>query len=88
MYYPAVFRGGQCRFPHGKRGLKYAGSVHFRLGLVSLPPREAWIEIMLHPEESGQPGGRFPHGKRGLKYAGPGFRRRKSTVASPTGSVD
>ena len=34
-----------CRFPRGKRGLKWLVSVVAVSVLWSLPPREAWIEI-------------------------------------------
>ena len=34
---------------------------------TSLPPREAWIEILSSSSESPIRSGRFPRGKRGLK---------------------
>ena len=34
-----------CRFPRGKRGLKYIISAPFLGAILSLPSREAWIEI-------------------------------------------
>ena len=35
---------------------------------MSLPPREAWIEIVRIADDGGVYGGRFPRGKRGLKF--------------------
>ena len=37
----------QRRFPRGKRGLKLNRSNGYEKEIVSLPPREAWIEINL-----------------------------------------
>ena len=34
------------RFPHGKRGLKYDFPAFELVLKLSLPPREAWIEII------------------------------------------
>ena len=41
-YYPVPQMG---RFPRGKRGLKYVLQSLFHILELSLPPREAWIEI-------------------------------------------
>ena len=35
------------RFPHGKRGLKFGITAAIGPLLMSLPPREAWIEILI-----------------------------------------
>ena len=56
------------RFPHGKRGLKYVRPAQAVPARVSLPPREAWIEIFLARVARLDSLRRFPHGKRGLKY--------------------
>ena len=42
MYSP---RSCLRRFPHGKRGLKYCGVAKSDAPMLSLPPREAWIEM-------------------------------------------
>ena len=57
------------RSPHGERGLKYA-SVHLPRQHVrrSLPPRGAWIEILLRIACSPRWASRSPRGERGLKY--------------------
>ena len=36
-----------CRFPRGKRGLKYIAIEEVATAMESLPPREAWIEILV-----------------------------------------
>ena len=43
---------------------------------MSLPPREAWIEIKAVGLPNGKEYGRFPHGKRGLKYQSGNAARR------------
>ena len=55
------------RFPHGKRGLKLAALYGDADAWLSLPPREAWIEITISSAMRLIAPGRFPHGKRGLK---------------------
>ena len=41
-----IFGFGRCRFPRGKRGLKYPEAARYLLTGKSLPSREAWIEIL------------------------------------------
>ena len=60
-------RRGESRFPRGKRGLKFFDGGRVLLAHLSLPSREAWIEIKAHTEEI-RLTGRFPRGKRGLKF--------------------
>ncbi len=56
-----------CRFPQGKRGLKYYGIKDKKFYLKSLPAREAWIEIAKMTKSNLLFYSRFPQGKRGLK---------------------
>ena len=39
-------------------------------GSLSLPPRGAWIEILVKSSDYAKLTGRSPHGERGLKYCG------------------
>jgi len=55
------------RFPQGKRGLKYTESYKGVKPIVSLPAREAWIEMPLGLSIRDLYCSRFPQGKRGLK---------------------
>ena len=55
---------------------------------MSLPPREAWIEISAATLEVISPLGRFPRGKRGLKSGAVRTCTAPNGVASPAGSVD
>ena len=59
-----------CRFPRGKRGLKFPRGLHVLPQGPSLPSREAWIEIHNRGRGASVLYGRFPRGKRGLKYRG------------------
>ena len=43
----ASFSAVHCRFPSGKRGLKFVQLVDFQEVVESLSSREAWIEIVL-----------------------------------------
>ena len=56
-----------CRFPRGKRGLKFCVFLCAVPSLASLPSREAWIEMTMPTIITPSTSGRFPRGKRGLK---------------------
>ena len=56
------------RFPRGKRGLKLQELQLLSFVVESLPPREAWIEIIVHSVVRLCSGCRFPRGRRGLKF--------------------
>ena len=63
------------RFPCGKRGLKSFVHTHIPGTILSLPLREAWIEITGFQGLKRMLQGRFPCGKRGLKCRQTGARR-------------
>ena len=77
-----------CRFPHGKRGLKFMSDERDSQWYTSLPSWEAWIEVATLSIRTYMSSRRFPHGKRGLKLHGLPYTTRASHVASLMGSVD
>ena len=78
---------GDCRSPHGERGLKSLLLSNIKLAQWSLPPRGAWIEI-IQAKNALKKEGRSPHGERGLKLRSQNPVPKLSLVAPPTGSVD
>ncbi len=57
------------RSPRGERGLKYVFRViRDKVFVGSLPPRGAWIEILVACKGIGTSVGRSPRGERGLKF--------------------
>ena len=78
---------GACRFPRGKRGLKFTILTFFFIGGVSLPPREAWIEI--HSYVPGCLGPKsLPPREAWIEINDGYVTRALIQVASPAGSVD
>ena len=55
---------------------------------MSLPPRGAWIEIMVDSLANIANGGSLPPRGAWIEITKSGFASQKSTVAPPTGSVD
>ena len=56
------------RSPRGERGLKSFPIGGAICGMLSLPPRGAWIEMRLLLVSRSQSIRRSPRGERGLKY--------------------
>ena len=57
-----IIKNITCRFPHGKRGLKYPEKAAKITMNASLPPREAWIEILKSKKGSNNGGVASPTG--------------------------
>ena len=63
---PTILRG-ECRSPHGERGLKCDIRKDHAKVIKSLPTRGAWIEISVPTSVFMLKTCRSPHGERGLK---------------------
>ena len=75
------------RSPRGERGLKLLRVPLKAVSHMSLPPREAWIEIYVEMK-CARPMRRSPRGERGLKWLSLCRSVASLTVAPPAGNVD